>query len=134
MQSWGLRADDGVDVQFLENHAAVFDLPAGNDLEIAELGIGFSASVGLDEPNHDIDAVAAQCMGIFNHRIGLADAWRRADIDAQSGALLGQELRQHLLSAGTTCFSHRSTSYCASSCPGPGLYELFMDYDIFTDS
>ena len=43
----------------------------------------------------------AERVRVFDHRIGLADARRGADVDAQAGMLLGLQLRQHLFTGGS---------------------------------
>ena len=53
----------------------------------AELRLGVGAAVGLDEPDDDVDALAAEGVRVLEHRVGLADARRGADVDAQPRAL-----------------------------------------------
>ena len=52
-------SDDRDDIHFFEGHTAVLDAPARHDFQIADLGLGVRASVRFDEPDHDIDAIAA---------------------------------------------------------------------------
>ena len=92
-----LASEDGVDIHLFEHDAAVFDLALRDDLEIANLGLGVGATVGLDEPDDDVDAFAAEGVGILEHRIRLADAGRGADVNAQPGTLGGLNPRKHLL-------------------------------------
>ena len=45
--------------------------------------------MGLDETDEDIDAIGAARAGALQHRIGLADAGRRAEKNAQLAARRG---------------------------------------------
>src|SRR5262245_52788881 len=92
-----LSREDGVDVHFLQHDAAVFDLALGNDLEIADLRVGLRASVGFDEADDNVDALAPEGMGILEHRVGLANARGSANIDTQPRALGSLNPRQHLI-------------------------------------
>ena len=87
-QTCGLRADDGVDVHLLHRDAAVLDLAARDDLEVLELRLGVAAAVGLDEADDDVEAARAQRVRLLQHLVGLADAGRGADVDAQARAVL----------------------------------------------
>src|SRR5262249_24472232 len=79
--------NDGIDIHFFEYDAAVFDLAARHYLEISNLVFGVLASIGLDESDHDIKALPAHQVSILEHLVGLADAGRGADIDAEARAL-----------------------------------------------
>src|SRR5262249_8986101 len=60
------------------------DLPR-HDLEPAQKRLGLGASVRLDDAHHDVDPVAQALACGLQHRIGLADAGRRADEDLEAG-------------------------------------------------
>jgi len=88
---------DRDDIHFFEGDTAVLDAPARHDFQIADLGLGVRASVGFDEPDHDIDAFATECVRVFQHRIGFAHARCGADVDAKPCLSTGLKLRQQLL-------------------------------------
>ena len=95
-QSAGCSREDRVEVHLFQRDAAIVDRPPGNDLEIGDSRLGVCAPVALHEADHDVDAFATERVRVLDHRIGLADARRGADVDPQSGALLRLQLRQHL--------------------------------------
>ena len=97
-----LSREDGVEVHFLQHHAAVVDPASRHDLEIADPRLGIGTAVGLDESDHDVDAFAPERVRVFDHRVGLADARRGADVDAETGTLIVLQLRQRLLARGAT--------------------------------
>ena len=97
---------DGIEVHLLEHHAAIFDSPSRHDFQIADLRFSLGPPVGLDEPHDDIDALAPERMRILQHRIGLADAWRGSDVDAEASALIGLELGEQLFAAGSGSLRH----------------------------
>ena len=55
----GLARERGVEVELLELDAAIGDAAAGQDLEALEEGCRLLASVRLDEPDDDVDALVA---------------------------------------------------------------------------
>ena len=56
---------DRVEVHLLEHDAAIFDVAPGDDLQVADLGVGVGATVGLDEAHDDIDALASERVRIL---------------------------------------------------------------------
>ena len=59
------------------------DGPPRHDLEpVEELG-GLRAAVRLDEPDHDVGAALLAAAGLAEHGVGLADARRHPEVDAQ---------------------------------------------------
>ena len=59
----------------------------GIDFEILQLRLGVAPAVGLDEADHDVEAAGRSACASLQHLVGLADAGRRADVDAQPGPL-----------------------------------------------
>src|SRR5262249_6108989 len=55
--------------------------------EIADQCLGVFAAVRIDRRNHDIDSLLFQQVRVFQHLIGLTDARRGADVNAQSWLL-----------------------------------------------
>jgi hypothetical protein len=95
-----LAAQDRLEVHLLEHHSAIRLLSPRDDFEIRDAGLGIGAAVALDEADDDVDALAAEGVRILDHRVRLADARRRADIDAQPRALQRLNLRRPLLAGG----------------------------------
>ena len=97
--SVGTAAQDGVDVHLGDRAAAVLDRPAGHDLEIADLLGRARPPVGLDEADDDVGAALAAPMPLVEHGERLADARRRAEVDAHRAGhiaiLVLSEVRQH---------------------------------------
>ncbi len=56
----GVALEHFVDIHFFERHAAIFDVPVRNPLQLAELSDGFGAAVGFDKTDDDIDPLFAQ--------------------------------------------------------------------------
>ncbi len=79
----GMASEDRVDIHLGEVAAAVVDGAARDDLEVADGFGGVWPTVGLDETDDDIGAAFGPTMAFAEHREGLADAWGRAEIDAQ---------------------------------------------------
>ncbi len=82
----GPAGEDGVEVHLLERRAAVLDRAAGDDLEIAELGLGPRAAVGLDVADDDVGAPFGAGAAFVEHGVGLAHAGRGAEVDPQRAA------------------------------------------------
>jgi len=122
-----LARKNRVEIHFFQYDAAVLDLAARDDLQVAELCRGLLASVRLDEPDHDVDAFALKPLRVLDHRVGLADARRGADVDAQAGALGGLQLREHLIARRPCLLRHRSIVTCSPDWQ-LRLYELFMAF------
>ena len=120
-----LSRQDRIDVHLLEGDPAIVDLPAWNDLQVADLRFGLRAPVRLDVPNDDVDAVTPKCVRVLDHRVGLADARCGADVDAETGSLIRLDLGEHLFASRSASILHgfilarRISSQAA-------LYELFM--------
>ena len=77
---------DGVEVHLLEDAAAILDLAPRHHLEAGELGLGLGAAVGLDDTDHDVDALFPAPARRLQHLVGLADARRGAEEDFQLAA------------------------------------------------
>ena len=58
-----------------------------HDLQVADRSCGQGPSVRLHEPDHDVGAALTAPMALAQHREGLADAGRVADVDAELAAL-----------------------------------------------
>ena len=89
--------DDGVEVHLLQPPALVFDALARNDFEPLQQRLRLLAAMRLDDADDDIVAVALARARRLQHRIGLADAGRRADENlelADAALLLPGSLQQ----------------------------------------
>ena len=94
-----LRAagDDGVEVHFLEPLALVFDSSPRDDFETLQKRLGLFPTVRFHDPHDDVIAVLLAGAGRFEHRVGLADARRRAHEDselAEAAFLTSRRLQQ----------------------------------------
>ena len=72
----------------------------GNRLESLEQPLGFRAPVRLDIADDDVDAFGLLAPRRLEHRVGLADAGRRAEEDLQLAAARGPLLRLHVREQG----------------------------------
>ena len=88
----GLACQRGVEIELLEVRLARRGERAPRqDLEARQLRSGVGPAVGLDDAGDDVGAGALQGPGREQHRVGLADAGGRAEVDpepAAAGALL----------------------------------------------
>ena len=88
---------DGVDVHLAEGHAAVLDDAGRDDLEVADLLLGLGAAVGLDQADDDVDPLRLEPVPFAEHRVGLAHAGRRAQVDLEPAPRLAADQVQELL-------------------------------------
>ena len=72
-----------VEVEFLEDRAAILDVLAGQDFQSFEERFGFLPSVGLNETDHDLYALAFLLAGGLEHGIGLPHAGRGPEEDLE---------------------------------------------------
>ena len=79
----GPPGEDRVDVHLLERPVTVFELPAGNGLQVADLFGRVDAAVRLDVADHDVGAAIVTPPALVEHGEGLADAGRGPQIDPQ---------------------------------------------------
>jgi hypothetical protein len=84
----GPAGDDGIDVHFLKHYAAVFDPPAGDLFQIADLGGGFGPAVRLDKAYRHVHALSAQAVSLLEHVEGLAHSGGETQVYFQPSALL----------------------------------------------
>ena len=89
--------DDRVNVHFAEGHTAIFDHARRNGLKVADLVRRLAASVGLNQPDHHIDALRFETVAFPEHRIGLARPGRRAQINLEPSSRLPADQAQELL-------------------------------------
>ena len=85
----GLARQRRVYVEFLDDLAAIIDFSTRKNLQVLGERLRLLASMGFDETDEDIDAIGAARAGALQHRIGLADAGRRAEKNAQPAARRG---------------------------------------------
>jgi hypothetical protein len=83
--------------------------------------------VRLDEADYDIDSFALEHVRVFDHRVGLADSWCRADVDAEPRADGVLQRCQHLFAVPTRGFGHIGILARAFGARA-ALYELFMAF------
>ena len=95
---------DRVEVHLAEGDAAVLDRPRRDDLQVADLLGGLGAAVGLDEADRDVDALLLEPVPLAEHRVGLAHAGRRAEVDLEPAPLLAADQVQELLGSRSVEF------------------------------
>ena len=107
--------EDRVEVHLAERDAAVVDLAGRDHLEVADLLGGLGAAVGLDDADGDVDALLLEPLPLAEHRVRLADARRRAEVDLEPAPLLAADQAEELLGRGPRRLDWRHGS---RSCPG----------------
>ncbi len=120
--------EDGLEIHLFEDHAPVLDAAPRDDRQILQPRFGVGAAVRLDEADHDIDALPTEGMGVFDHRIGLADTGGSADVDAEARALRRLQLRQRLLARDASGIRHQGIVARAQRRSAAALYELFTTF------
>ena len=98
---------DGIDVHLAELHAAVFDDARGDDLEVADLLLGFVAAMGLDQTDDDVHTLGFEPVSLAEHRVGLAHSGRRAEVDLEPAARLPADQVEELLGGRAMEFRRR---------------------------
>ena len=98
----GAPGEHRVEVHLLELRAAVLDLPAGDDLEIADLLGGAGSTVRLDDADDDIGATVVPASTLVEHRECLADAGCRTEIQTKLAPRHPTSLTQPARVAGIT--------------------------------
>lgn len=82
----GPPGEHRVEIHLRKHRVAVPDLYARDDLELADLLASLYALVMLDVADDDVAPAFCSATAFVEHRIRLADAWRRAQVDAQCAA------------------------------------------------
>ncbi len=85
---------DGVEVHFLEPLPSVIDPPTRDDLKSFKQRCGFSAAMGLNDADDQIDAFAPLGLRRLQHGEGLADARRSAKKQLETAARFLPDLQQ----------------------------------------
>jgi hypothetical protein len=75
--------ENRVQVHLLQRLAFVLDAAFRDDFEAGQQHLGLLAAVGLDHAGDDVIAVLQTCVRLLQHFVGLADAGRGADENAQ---------------------------------------------------
>ena len=125
-----IPGEDGVEIHFLERNASIVKSFSREDLEIGELGFCLGAAVRLDEPDDRIDPFTARRVRVLNHRKGLADARRRADVNAQPRPVFYLQPCQQLIAVRAVLDAH--TGIVAEPIRG-GCTPLRTLYDFLID-
>src|SRR5262245_42124953 len=73
-------AYDRLSVHFLDDHALVLDPLPWKDVQPRHHLRCGGAPVRLDEPNDDVLAVVPPTLTLAEHRVGLADTWKGAQV------------------------------------------------------
>ena len=69
----GFSRQGGINIQFREQHALVFALGFGDNLQTLEQGIGFCPAVGLDIGGHHVPPFQFPLPGRLQHGVGFAN-------------------------------------------------------------
>jgi len=80
----GAPGQDRVEVHFFQAAAPVVHHLAGDDLQAVDQFLGQLASVTLDEPDDNVGAPAEAPVTLVEHRVGLADARDRAEVNPEA--------------------------------------------------
>jgi len=72
----GLAGEDRVEIHFPNLDPVIKGDARGNDFQLADLGRGIGAFVGLHIADDDIDAALPEPVALDEHRVGFADAGR----------------------------------------------------------
>ena len=96
-------------VELGEALAAILDVARRDGLDAGEQVCGLLAAVRLDDRRHHIGAALPPTMRLPEHRVGLTDAGRRPQVDAQLTALLlvVAPIRQRLIGRTHMIIIHR---------------------------
>ena len=78
-----LAGQQPVDVHLLEGLAPVLDGATGEDLQIADLGVGLGPAVLLHPADHHVGAPFLPAPALVEHGVGLADPRRGAEIEPE---------------------------------------------------
>ncbi len=100
-----MALDRGIEVEFAKLAALVFDFGQREDFDTLQQRFRFLAPVGLDDSDHHVLAFVAERSRRRQHRVGLANPCRRAEVDPQAsatrGLLLRLDFREELVGIGT---------------------------------
>src|ERR1039457_895317 len=84
----GLSLQHGVEIHLLEPASPVINDLAGDHLKTADQALGQPPPVALDKPDDDVGAPRLPALTLTEHGVRLADARRRAEVDAEVAGLL----------------------------------------------
>ena len=84
----GLAREQGVEVEFFQQAAAIIDAAARQQRQALHQGLGFGAAVGFHQAHHHVHALPVQLTGGVEHGVGLADTGRRAQEHLELAAAL----------------------------------------------
>ncbi len=120
-----LRAagEDGVDVHLGEDAASVLQLPARHLLQAVQHHLGAGPVVVLDEGHHAVGAPLDAAVRLGQHRVRLADARCRTEVDPKLAACHGLIVFRSccLRSVDLTASNH--DIWVPGAAPGPSLTE-----------
>ena len=112
-----LARQDRVDIHLFQRDAAILDRAARNHFQILDLCFGVGAAVGLDDADHHVEAALAQRVRLLQHLVGLADARRRANVNAQPRPALILDARQQRVGGGAGIGHHATIGASARDRP-----------------
>jgi hypothetical protein len=88
MRTCGCRAIAASRSNLFQRAAAVLELATREQLQTQQQPAGVVAAVRFDRPHHHVHFLAHEVARHLKHAVGLSDAGREAEEDAQLGAAL----------------------------------------------
>ena len=117
-----LACQCGIEVEFRQPFAAVIDQRRRQHRQAFQQCGGLAAAVRLDDARQHVHALRHQLARGQQHGAGLADAGRRAEVDAQAAArralLVLADLRQQGVGVRAGVVVHRGAAFSRPACPG----------------
>ena len=83
-----LARERGVEIEFVDFAAVVFDLAPRQDFESINERARLGAAMSLHKPNDDVDVFVLQAPRVLQHCVSLADAGRGAEEHLQAAGSL----------------------------------------------
>jgi hypothetical protein len=120
----GVSGEDGVDVHLGEDAAAVLQLLARELLQAVQHHLGARPVVVLDEGHHAVGAAFDTALRLGQHRVRLADARCRTEVDPKLAASHGLIVFRSLLPAQRRPYGQRSRQMGSGVPRGASLTQL----------
>jgi hypothetical protein len=120
----GVSGEDGVDVHLGEDPAAVAELLARDLLQAVQHHLGAWSAVVLDEGHHAVGTAFGTAVRLGQHRVRLADARCRTEVDPKLAASHGLIVFRSLLPTQRRPYGRRSRRRGPGARWGPSLTQL----------
>jgi hypothetical protein len=104
----GPARQGGVNIELLDDAAAIVASSPRKDFETLCQGLSFLAPMGFSEANHHVDAIRLRCARACQHGVCFADARRRAEENPELAAPIFISYGEQRIGIGTAVkFSFR---------------------------